>query len=351
MKILGIDLGKYNSVACLLKTETQETLFFSLKSYPQEFLNLLAQTEPELVVIEACTMAGWVHDLYKAEKIEVIVANTNQQAWCWKHVKRKTDKDDALKLTKLVYMGQIVSVHVPSAESRQYRQLIKYRKRLVGRITQIQNTIRALFNQRGIVIPVGAKAWTIQGLEKMSQYSNPLEDCNEDSLWQGQLEIEMVQLDCLWQDLHTVDLKLTQLSKANSGVRLLESIPGIGRKTAEVVVAYLDDAKRFKSARQVSSYAGLVPKQFQSGNMNRMGKITRRGPSVLRAALVEAAWIMLRYNPWAVNFYQRICAGQKTRKKQAVIALARKLLVLCWTLLRKNEPWDEEKAMGLAHSG
>lgn len=347
MKILGIDLGKYNCVACLLETETQETLFFSFKSYPQEFLNLLSQTTPDLVVIEACTLAGWVHDLYQAENVEVIVANTNQQAWCWKHVKRKTDKDDALKLTKLAYMGQIVPVYVPSAQSRQYRQLVKYRKRVVSRITQIQNTIRAIFNQQGIAIPVGAKAWTIDGLEKMSQYSNSLEDCDALGLWQGQLEIEMVQLDCLWQDLHTIDTKLTQLAKSDPRMQILESIPGIGRRTAEVVVAYLDDANRFQNARQVSAYGGLVPRQFQSGAMNRMGKITRRGPRVLRAALVEAAWAMLRYNPWAVAIYQRICAGQKTRKKHAVIALARKLLVLCWTLLRKNEKWDLDKAMAL----
>lgn len=351
MKILGIDLGKFNSVACLLETETQDTLFFSFKSYPQEFLNLLSQTKPDLVVIEACTIAGWVHDLYKAENVEVLVANTSQQAWCWKHVKRKTDKDDALKLTKLAYMEQIVPVYVPSVESRQYRQLVKYRKRLMGRINKNQNTIRSLFNQQGISIPVGAKAWSLEGLEKISQYSNPLEDCDELSLWQGQLEIEMVQLDCLWQDLHQVDQKLTQLAKANSSVKLLETIPGIGRKTAEVVVAYLDDATRFKTARQVSAYAGLVPKQFQSGNMNRMGKITRRGPRVLRTALVEAAWVMLRYNPWAETVYNRICGGQKTRRKQAAVALARKILVLCWTLLRKNEPWDESKAMRLTHSG
>lgn len=349
MKILGIDLGKFNSVACLLETETQDTLFFSFKSYPKEFLNLLSQAEADLVVIEACTMSGWVHDLYKAENVEVIVANTNQQAWCWKYVKRKTDKDDALKLTKLAYMGQIVPVYVPSAESRQYRQLVKYRKRLLSRINKVQNTIRSLFNQQGILIPVGAKAWGIEGLEQMSHYSNPLEDCNELSLWKGQLEIEMVQLDCLWQDLHSVDKKLTQLANVDSRVQLLESIPGIGRKTAEVVVAYLDDAKRFKNARQVSAYAGLVPKQFQSGNMNRMGKISRRGPRVLRTALVEAAWIMLRYNPWADTIYKRICGGQKTRRKQAAVALARKILVLCWTLLRKNEPWDEQKAMGLAY--
>ena len=66
--------------------------------------------------------------------------------------------------------------------TRQYRHLVKYRKKVVGRITQIQNTIRAIFNQQGISIPVGQKAWTISGLEQISRYSNPLVECDELSL-------------------------------------------------------------------------------------------------------------------------------------------------------------------------
>lgn len=345
MKILGIDLGKYNSVACLLDPETQETLFFSFKSYPDEFRSLFSQASPDLVVLEACTLTGWVHDLCQAENLEVLVANTNQQAWCWKHVKRKTDKDDALKLTKLASLGQIDPVYVPPAESRQYRQLVKYRKRLVSRMTQVQNTIRALFNQQGILIPSGNRTWTIEGLKKLGQYRKPLEDCDSTSLWQGQLDIELTSLDHLWEKMHIVEKKLTQIAKGDSRVQLLESIPGVGRKTAEMVVAFIDDPDRFQNARQVSAYAGLVPRQHQSGASNRMGKITKRGPRVLRTALVEASWIMLRHNSWASAVYQRICGGQKTRKKQSIIALARKLLVLCWTLLRKQEKWDIEKSM------
>ena len=82
-------------------------------------------------------------------------------------------------------------------------------------------------------------------------------------------------------------------------MQLLQTIPGVGRKTAEVVVAYLDDPHRFQNARQVSSYAGMVPRRYQSGEMDRQGRIHKRGPRQLRSALVEAAWLMLRYNPWA----------------------------------------------------
>lgn len=343
MKILGIDLGKYNSAACLFDTQTQDTLFFTFKTLASEFRTLLSQTHPEQVVIETCTITGWVYDLCQEEGFETIVANPTHEAWHWKNVKRKTDKDDALKLTKLAALGQISPVYVPSKESRQYRQLVKYRKRLVSQCTKAQNTIRALFAQQGISIPSGAKAWTISGIETLRQHAIALADCSLLSLWQGQVDLELTRLDSLWEQQHLVDAKLTEIAQHDARVQLLETIPGVGRKTAEVVVAYLDDPHRFKNARQVSAYSGLVPRQHQSGEMNQMGKITRRGPRLLRSALVEVSWVMLQYNPWAAALYQRLCGGQKTRRKQAIVAVARKLLVVCWTLLRKQERWNPDK--------
>jgi transposase len=76
--------------------------------------------------------------------------------------------------------------------------------------------------------------------------------------------------------------------------------------TAEVVAAYLNDASRFKTGKQVSAYGGLVPRQHQSGEMDRRGRITKRGPALLRKLLVECAWCMLRYNAWARGIYLRL---------------------------------------------
>ena len=103
-------------------------------------------------------------------------------------------------------------------------------------------------------------------------------------------------------------------------------------------MAYLGDARRFSNGKQVSAYGGLVPRQFQSGETDRRGRITRRGPALLRKLLVECAWVMLRYNAWARAVYQRLSRG-KARKKQAIVALARKLLVRCWAMLRDGTPW------------
>src|SRR5262249_15530291 len=137
------------------------------------------------------------------------------------------------------------------------------------------------------------------------------------------------------------------VSQADERVRRLRTIPGVGPRTAEAVVAYLGDAGRFKSGKEVSAYAGLVPRQHQSGECDRRGRITRRGPGVLRKLLVECAWVMLRHNAWAREQYQRLNRGG-ARKKQAVVALARKLLVRCWAMLRDGTDWQQRPAAAAA---
>ncbi|NJR63820.1 MAG: IS110 family transposase [Cyanobacteria bacterium CRU_2_1] len=340
MKILAIDLGKFNSVACLFDTATNQSEFeTATQRWAME--QLLSQRRPDQIVMETSSITGWVNDFCQSLGYKVLVANPSAEAWRWKNVKRKTDKDDALKLAKLTALEQVSPVHVPVAEHRQYRLLVKYRKTLVNRITRIQNTIRSLFDQQGISIPGGHRAWTVAGIETLSQYCKPLAECGLDQLWQGELDLELQSLDGLWQQLQKVDEQVEKMAGQDEQVQLLQTIPGVGRRTAEVIVAALDDPHRFQNARQVSAYAGLVPDQRQSGQTNRLGSITRRGSRILRSALVEIAWVMLRYNPWAESIYQRIYGGQKTRKKIAIVAVARKLLVRCWAMLRHKQPWQD----------
>ena len=120
-------------------------------------------------------------------------------------------------------------------------------------------------------------------------------------------------------------------------------IPGVGRVTAEAIVTAIDDARRFKSGRQVSAYAGLVPRQYQSGVTDRRGRITKRGPRLLRTLLVECAWCSLKYNPWARATYERIHGGKRVRRKKAAVALARRILVVSWAMLRDECNYDPKK--------
>jgi len=340
MRILAIDLGKFKSVSCFFDTEANTTEYWTLTTDRQYLLTLLKQYRPDLVVFEACSVAAWVHDVCVEHGCRVLVCNPHQEAWKWKNVKRKTDKDDALKLAKLAALHQLVPVHIPAVQTREHRWLVKYRKTIVGRINRVQNNVRAIFVQHALPLAGGFRCWTAEGLEHLEQQRKPLAGCAMEELWRGQLDLELKEYQHLQQELKVIEEKLKQIAQDDERVQLLESIPGVGRVTAEVIVTHLDRPERFKNARQVSSYAGLVPRQFQSGQMDRQGGITHRGSRLLRSALVECAWVMLRYNPWAKELYERLCHGQKNRKKKAIVAVARKLLVRCWAMLRDKQRWQ-----------
>jgi transposase len=325
-----------------LDSDTNQTEFWTMATDRHYLLAVLKNYHPDLVVIESCGLAGWVHDICTEEGYKVLVCNPNQEAWKWKHIKRKTDRDDALKLAKLAALEQLVPVYIPCRQQREYRRLVKYRQVVVGRINRVQNNIRAIFAQRGMEMVRGQKAWALERLELIAEHRKPLAECALDELWRGELDLELTQLVHLRQHQHEIHKQLKALARADERVQLLQTIPGVGRKTAEVVVAYLDDPHRFQNARQISSYAGMVPRRYQSGEMDRHGRIHKRGPRQLRSALVEAAWLMLRYNPWAKSVYERLTSGQKTRKKKAIVAVARKLLVRCWVMLLRKEPWNKE---------
>jgi transposase len=339
--ILAIDLGKYKSVACVHDQATGEFTFMTFDTSRAELRKLIGKTQPAVVIIEACLLAGWVHDLCAEMGVRCLVANTASEAWKFKHLKRKTDKDDALRLAQLYLLDQLPTVTLPPTAVRQWRSLIACRQALVGRRVAVQNRIRALFVAQGLPAPRGAKAWAATGLAGMATWAKPLAECAADELWRGLLELSLTEYRQLSELINQTETKLDAVGKQHADVVLLETAPGLGPRTAETVAAYLHDASRFKTGKQVSAYSGLVPRQHQSGEMDRRGRITKRGPALLRKMLVECAWCMIRYNAWARGIYQRLTGGGQRRKKQAIVALARKILVRCWAMLRDRKPWHD----------
>jgi transposase len=342
--ILAIDLGKFKCVACAYDRATAQAHFDTFTTGRDELLRLLERWQPAVVVIEACLLAGWVHDLCVARGFACKVANTASEAWKFKHQKRKTDKDDALRLAQLEALGQLPTVVLPDPPTRQWRQLIAYRQTLVGRRVAAQNRLRAILVGQGLPAPRGARAWTVTGLQGIAAHAKPLAECGPDELWRGLLDLTLTDYRQVRQLLDQAEARLDELAKASAAVQLLETVPGVGPRTAAAIVAHLHQPERFATGTQVSAYGGLVPRQYQSGETDLRGRITRRGPALLRKLLVECAWVMLRYNRWARAVYLRLSKG-KARKKQAIVALARKLLVRCWAMLRDGLPWRGEPAI------
>ncbi len=336
-------------MCCFFDTKSRKTQLLTAATSRNYLSNIFKNHKVDLVVMEACGPSGWINDLAISHGLRTLVCSTNEDAWKWSNVKRKTDKDDALKLARMAAMNELQAVHMPSEAQREFRSLVKYRKTLDYRINKIKNTIRAWFVNHGISIDRGEKAWHT-GRTLINSYRKSLELCGPAELWKGELDIELTQLDALTAQLELVVKKLEAIGKDDPRIKRIRTILGIGPRTAEILVACIDDPHRFKTARQVSAYFGLVPRQYQSGETDRNGRITKRGNPLARTILLECAWASLRYNPWARGVYDRISGKQITRKKKAAVALARKIAVIAWAMLRDEKDWDPKRMIEVSES-
>lgn len=339
MTILAIDLGKANSAWCLYHAGGDGHRFGTVKTTRQQMHDLLVELRPDRLVIEIGCSAGWVHDLATALGIQVQVANTNHEAWRWKNVKRKTDRDDALKLAQLSAMNQLPTVHMPRREVRAWRSLIAYRRSLVDRRTAIRNNVRAILQREAIEHPRGKKGWSLKAqatLENLASF-------DADELWRFELGVELRLHAALEAQIAMVEKKLLAIASRDDRVKRLKSAPCVGDRVAETIVAVIDDPHRFRRGREVGCYIGLTPRKFQSGAMDRDGGISGEGHALLRSLLVEVSWLGVgRWKvPWMVNLFERICRGSKHRRKIAIVAVARHLLIRCWAMLRDESAWRE----------
>ncbi len=191
--IIAIDLGRHNSVGCIYQRSTRQHTFRTLDTTPDALARLLSRNPGSLVVIEACANAGWVHDLACRSGHCVKVANTAAEAWKFRHLKRKTDRDDALRLAELEAIGQLPTVCMPDSATRQRRMLIAFRQELVSRRVACQNRIRALFAATGLPTPRGHRAWTEAGLLAIGMHAKDLAECGAEELWRGMLALALAE--------------------------------------------------------------------------------------------------------------------------------------------------------------
>ena len=340
--ILAIDLGKHKSVVCKLDTGSLKPHYSTVKTDPETFHDIFTDLDgnQSMVLFEVGSQAGWLADLLRAMELNFKVANVNHSAWKWANNPNKSDKTDAHRLAMMYHHGFFPEVHIPVKAVRQKRSLIYYRQKIVSRMTQVKNSIRALMTTVAIDLPKGKNCWTQKQIKKIEQMALPLDQIEDPChFWRGQLHMELEQLNALERCLDKTSKQLDKMGDQEKQVQLLQTVPGVGPRTSEAIVAVIDDPHRFTSCRQVCSYVGFTPRRYQSGTMDRTGRISKRGNPLLRMLLVQASWAALRYD-WARQIYVRICRGSAKRRKIAIIAVARHLLMRCWAMLRDNKAWQ-----------
>ena len=292
------------------------------------------------VALEATTNAWYVHDLLEPIVGRVVVTHPP-------HIKLiaatmvKTDKRDTQTLAKLLAVNLVPEVWVPPVHVRDLRALIAHRRRLISQQTQSKNRLQSVLHRNHIVPPEGklyhpdTRAWWL-GLDLLPG----------DKLRVRQELVILDQLDTLISE--TTD-EMHQLSLSDPWLEQLPyliQLPGIGVLTGMVILSAVGDITRFPSAKKLVGYAGLGAKVHSSGLSHRTGAITKQGRRELRAALVESAWVAVQFDSRWRDQFERL--AQRIGRRKAIVAIARKLLVVIWHVLshrRVDRQADPERVV------
>lgn len=336
MWYVGLDVHAKRSTYCVLDDRGRVVRTRTIKGpWDKVLLDLSLIKEPWQVCFEASVGYGALAEQLRKMAEKVLVAHPGQLRWIFRS-KRKNDRVDATKLAKLLFLDEVPTVHVPAMEVRAWRSLIEYRQRVLGERTRVKNRLRALLRSQGLVAPRGL--WAKAGVAWLAALSWP-------TLFETLLRDDLLdQLSRLDARLKRLTHELNRRAQADPRVARLLTIPGVGPRTAETFVAYVDDLNRFKRTKQVASYFGLVPCQDASAQVNRLGHITRQGPGTMRKLLVEAAWQGIRHSPRLKAFYERIVHGDPDRRKIALLATAHHLVRVMVALWREETIWREDAA-------
>ena len=284
--------------------------------------------ESDAVVIETTTNVWDIYDIVQPLVGHAVVAHAGAVRQI-AEARVKTDKEDVKRLLRLLIADILPEVWVPPQPVRELRGLISYRQRLVKTGVVFRNRLQSLLHSHNLVLPeeglVSQEWWARQ--EKISLLEK-LQIGQEIALL-AEIEKHKAEVD---QELGKQSLGETW---GRDAVRLLQ-LPGIGVVIAMTLLSAIGDIHRFASADKLVGYAGLGAGVHDSGQEHIEKRITKSGRKELRWAMVEAAWRAVRSSPYWKEQYERFLKRMR-RPNQAIVVVARKLLVAVWHVLTKEE--------------
>lgn len=340
MLYVGLDYHLRTSSVCILDEDGKVVKQQTIRGRVKEVVGELGRLEggPVEVVFEATGGYGPLYEGLAGVARRVVMAHPAGLALIWKS-RRKNDRVDAQKLAKLLYLDAVPAAHVPAAATRQWRRLIELRRSLVRRRAALKNQVHALLRTNGVAAPAGAALFAAKGIAWLGE--QPLDEASA-------LERAVLteQMRGVTGQIRAVERALAKTAAGEPRVTLLTTIPGVGRRTAEAFVAYVDRIERFGRSGKVGSYFGLVPCEDSSAGRERLGHITKQGPPAMRQLLVEAAWVGVRKSPALRRRFEQFCKDDPDRRKIAIVAVARHLSQVMAAMLRDGRPWDERRAGG-----
>jgi len=332
IRFLGVDLHKhflYIAAVNSLQEIVLRPLKISFENWPAWARDHLLPTE--VVAVESTTNSWDFYDGIVGLVARVEIANAGKLPWINKS-RVKTDKHDSIKLAKLCAAGLIPQVWVPPFHIREARCLLAHRRRLVGLQTMTRIRLHSLLHRHMLELPPG----------------NPFSDKNlgwwdslplsppEKILLRHSLEI----LDHLKPQIDQLDAEISRLSDSpewRDPMTFALQIPGLGIALGLTILSAIGDISRFDSPKKLVGYSGLGASVPASGQTFRQGRITKSGRRDLRTALIETAWAAVNYDPYWKQEFDRL--SQRLIPGKAIVAIARRLLVVLWHVLSKRQSY------------
>ncbi len=312
----GLVLGNHR-----ITGKSQELIDFLKKRYRGATLKC---------VYESCAWGFNLQRQLKAAGIECIVVHAGDVPGSDKEKKNKTDKVDAVRLARHHAAGLLKAIHVPDEELQKERNLMRFRKKLVGDLTRSKNRMKSLLKFQGIEIP-----------EKMdnSNWSNNFitwieEQAAKDKLLQDTVELMLEQVKLQRQLLLKAERKIRALmssKKYAAKSKLLKSVPGVGPAMSTLFLLEVGDIKRFKGFDALNNMVGFYPGSNSTGDKDIDTGISKRKHKQLRTMLVEAAWQAIKQDPALLEAYEQL--KKRMKPNDAIIRIARKLLRRMRTVL------------------
>jgi transposase len=326
MNYVGLDVHRKSVVATVLDDGGKRVHQTKFGSTDRELIEFLGQlTGPRKVALEVCSMWPHFYDAASSTGAEVVLSDPLKTRLIAK-TSRKTDKVDSEALATLLRLDSLPTVFVPPPELRALRSIVRERRFYRRSATSIMNRIYHEMTSRGIayedrILVHRRKRETLRQLEL------PIVDRGLDAIRSMEDTAKLL------------DRAIEEAWEASPDAQLLTTIPGVGKLGAVALVAFLCPIERFRSVDEVSSYLGLVPRIYQSGEHVYHGRLKKDSNGLLRTILVELSWThRQRCRAGAVSkIAKRV--GRRASRGRASIAAAHKLLKIVYAMLKHREPF------------
>jgi transposase len=318
----GLDVSVKETSVCIVDDAGKIVREAKVASEPEALLQVLGNTiyRFKRVGLEAGPLSQWLYSVLAEAGLPVICVETRHMRAMLKAQINKTDRNDARGLAQMMRVGLYRPVHVKTLRSQKLRMLLTHRKLLQSKAIAIENDLRATLRNFGLKV----------GMVGTVKFEGRIKELVENVPDVAVLvEPLLVVRRVLREQLGILHRRLLATVRDDDVCRRLMTVPGVGAVVALTYRATIDVPARFRNSKAVGAVLGLTPSRYQSGESDRVGRISRCGDEMARMMLYEAAQSMLvRSAKWSWLKAWAMKIARHRGIKKAIVALARRLAVV-----------------------